>query len=193
VLVQVYGRFEGGWPLAVLGVEEHRRIHDGDTSLGKSCGRPIDQVDLRVRPVAGHPAGRGELSVRGDMVVAGYADPDGWCALGDVAWLDDEGYLYLGGRLDGMINTGSYHVYPQEVEEAIAAVPGVRQALVRGEPDPNWGQSVTAYVVPEDPNTAKQLTEDIGAALQRRLARYKLPKRLRLVDSLDAVPTVADQ
>ena len=77
-----------------------------------------------MRSVPGQPPGRGELCVRGDAVVAEYADPDGWCALGDIAWLDKAGYLYLGGRLDGMINTGSYHVYPREVEEAIAAVPG---------------------------------------------------------------------
>jgi acyl-CoA synthetase (AMP-forming)/AMP-acid ligase II len=121
-------------------------------------------------------------------VVAEYADPDGWCALGDVAWLDEAGYLHLGGRLDGMINTGSYHVYPREVEEAIAAVPGVQSTLVRGEPDPTWGEAVTAYVVPEDPVTGEQLTERIRRALEARLARYKLPKRLHLVDSLDALP-----
>ena len=141
-----------------------------------------------MRPVPGQPPDRGELWVRGDTVVAEYADPDGWCALGDVAWLDEEGYLYLGGRLDGMINTGSYHVYPREVEEAIATVPGVRSTLVRGEPDPTWGEAVTAYVVPEDPATGEQLTERIRRALEARLARYKLPKRLRLVGSLDALP-----
>jgi acyl-CoA synthetase (AMP-forming)/AMP-acid ligase II len=112
VLVQVYGRFEGGWPVAVLGVDDHARIAAGDTALAASCGRPVDGIEFRVRSVPGQPPGRGELSVRGATVVAEYADPDGWCALGDVAWLDEAGYLYLGGRLDGMINTGSYHVYP---------------------------------------------------------------------------------
>jgi fatty-acyl-CoA synthase len=188
VLVQLYGRFEGGWPLAVLGIDEHRRIDAGDDPFGGSCGRPIAQADLRIRPVAGQPAGRGELCVRGDMVVAEHADPDGWYGLGDIARLDEEGYLYLGGRLDGMINTGSYHVYPREVQDAITAVAGVREALVRGEPDPKWGQAVTAYVVPDDPGAADRLTQDIDAALRRRLARYKLPKRVHLVDSLDRVP-----
>jgi acyl-CoA synthetase (AMP-forming)/AMP-acid ligase II len=190
VLVQLYGRFEGGWPLAILGVEDHQRIIDGDPAVAGSCGRPVDPAGLRIRPVAGQPAGRGELCVRGDMVVADYADPDGWCALGDVAWLDDSGYLHLAGRLDGMINTGSYHVYPREIQDAIAAVPGVRQALVRGEPDPTWGQAVTAYVVADDPATAAQLPAAITAALERRFARYKLPKRLHLVDAIDAVPTL---
>jgi len=188
VLIQLYGRFEGGWPLAVLGIDDHARIAAGDTALAASCGRPVDKVELRMRPVPGQPPGRGELSVRGPTVVAEYADPDGWCALGDVAWLDEAGYLHLGGRLDGMINTGSYHVYPREVEEAIAAVPGVRSTLVRGEPDLIWGEAVTAYVVPEDPATVEQLTGRIRRALEGRLARYKLPKRLHLVGSLDALP-----
>lgn len=188
VLVQVYGRFEGGWPLAVLGVDDHARIAAGDTALAASCGRPVDGIEFRVRSVPGQPPGRGELSIRGATVVAEYADPDGWCALGDVAWLDEAGYLYLGGRLDGMINTGSYHVYPREVEEAIAAVPGVRGALVRGEPDPTWGEAVTAYVIPEDPASGEQLTERIRRALEARLARYKLPKRLHLVGSLNTLP-----
>jgi acyl-CoA synthetase (AMP-forming)/AMP-acid ligase II len=193
VLVQVYGRFEGGWPLTVLGVEEHRRIAEGDDDLAASCGRPVDQVEIRLRPVTEQPPGHGELAVRGEMVVAEYADPDGWCALGDVATRDPEGYLRLAGRLDGMINTGSYHVYPREVEEAIAAVPGVSRALVRGEPDPTWGQAVTAYVVPADPADSGRLEDEIDAALRRRLARYKLPKRLRLVDSLQAVPALTER
>ena len=67
------------------------------------------------------------------MVVREAADPDGWCALGDIVRRDEDGYLYLSGRLDGMINTGSYHVYPREVEDAIAAFAGVREVLVRGE------------------------------------------------------------
>jgi fatty-acyl-CoA synthase len=185
VLVQLYGRFEGGWPLTVLSVEDHARIAGGDAALARSCGRPVGPTELRVRAVPGQPPGRGELCVRGDTVVAEYADPDGWCALGDVVGQDDAGYLYLGGRLDGMINTGSYHVYPREVEEAIAAVPGVREARVRGEPDPTWGEAVTAYVVPEDPAAGDQLAERIRQALEARLARYKLPKRLHLVGSLD--------
>ena len=135
VLVQLYGRFEGGWPLAVLGVDEHAAIADGDDALARSCGRPVAETEWALRSVPGVTEG-GELAVRSDMVVPEYADPNGWCALGDLATIDEAGYLYLRGRLDGMINTGSYHVYPGEVEAAIASVPGVRSALVRGEPDP---------------------------------------------------------
>ena len=182
VLTQLYGRFEGGWPLATLDVDDHAAIASGDDELGRSCGRPIAEVEVRLRPVAGTPEG-GELQVRSDMVVADYADPDGWCALGDLAARDERGYISLRGRLDGMINTGSYHVYPDEVEEAIGAVDGVREVRVVGEPDPTWGQAVTAYVVAADDHD-----DDLGARideqLPRRLAKYKIPKAVHVVPAL---------
>jgi acyl-CoA synthetase (AMP-forming)/AMP-acid ligase II len=69
-------------------------------------------------------------------------------------------------------------VYPREVEEAIAAVAGVRETLVRGESDPVWGQAVTAYVVGD------AAVADIRRALERRLAKYKIPKRIEQVAEL---------
>jgi fatty-acyl-CoA synthase len=184
VLVQVYGRFEGGWPLAVLGTGDHQDLAAGRSAHAGSCGRPIPQTELQVRPVAGRAAPWGELCVRGGMVVTDWADPDGWCGLGDLARLDDDGYLYLGGRLDGMINTGSYHVYPREVEDALTALPYVRAALVRGEEDPVWGQAVTGYVVPA-PDAPEELDAVIREALRQRLASYKIPKRIVCVAGLD--------
>jgi acyl-CoA synthetase (AMP-forming)/AMP-acid ligase II len=82
VLVQLYGRFEGGWPLAVLGIEEHRAGPTADRLLGRSCGKPIPQTEIKLRPVPNQPAGVGELCVRNGMVVREAANPDGWCALG---------------------------------------------------------------------------------------------------------------
>jgi acyl-CoA synthetase (AMP-forming)/AMP-acid ligase II len=189
VLVQVYGRFEGGWPLAILGAEDHVAIAGGRSWRGSSCGKPIPQTELAIRSIAGRSEGPGELYVRNSMVVDELADPDGWCGLGDLGSLDDDGYLYLEGRLDGMINTGSYHVYPGEVEDAITAVPSVRHALVRGEPDLIWGQAVVAYVVPSS-DAPDDLLDVVRAACERRLARYKIPKRFHLVPSSDAVPTM---
>jgi acyl-CoA synthetase (AMP-forming)/AMP-acid ligase II len=186
VLVQVYGRFEGGWPLAVLSTSDHRELAAGRSPHLGSCGRPIPQTELRIRPTPGHDPPWGELCVRNGMVVAGWADPDGWCGLGDLARLDDDGYLYLGQRLDGMINTGSYHVYPQEVEDAITALPYVQAALVRGEKDPTWGQAVTAYVVPA-PGAPGELAHVIREALKHRLASYKIPKRVILVPKLEDI------
>ena len=181
VLVQLYGRFEGGWPLTVLGTDAHTAIADGDETLAKSCGSPIPGIELEVRDIDGSP--RGELRVRGPSVVTDYADPDGWCALGDLVTTDADGRFYLHGRLDGMINTGSYHVYPAEVETAIAALAGVQDVLVRGEPDPVWGEAVTAYVISDEPPTKP---ENLKAQLRHRLAPYKIPKTINLVSRLPA-------
>ena len=183
VFVQVYGRFEGGWPLAILGAEDHLARVRGEPLLGRSCGRPIDQTEIKIWPITGYPPGTGELCVRNKMVVREAADPDGWCALGDIVRRDEDGYLYLSGRLDGMINTGSYHVYPREVEDAIAAFAGVREVLVRGEADLVWGHAVTAYVV-LTPDAAENLVDTLRPALERRLARYKIPKRFHIVSTL---------
>ena len=179
VLVQLYGRLEGGWPLTVLGTDAHTAIADGDEALARSCGSPIPGIELEVRDIDGSP--RGELRVRGPSVVTEYTDPDGWCALGDLVTTDGGGRFYLHGRLDGMINTGSYHVYPAEVETAIAALAGVRDVLVRGEPDPVWGQAVTAYVISDEPPPTP---EDLKAQLRQRLAPYKIPKTFNIVTQL---------
>ena len=186
VLIQVYGRFEGGWPLAILSAADHGALAAGHSPHAGSCGQPIPQTGLQIRPTPGHDTPWGELCVRNDMVVADWADPDGWCGLGDLARLDDDGYLYLGPRLDGMINTGSYHVYPQEVRDAITALPYVRAALVRGEDDPVWGQAVTAYVVAA-PDAPGELGQGIREALKQRLASYKIPKRVIPVPALEDI------
>ncbi|HWK28142.1 MAG TPA: AMP-binding protein [Solirubrobacter sp.] len=168
-LVQLYGHWAGAWPISVLSGADHLRILREDTPIGASCGRPVMEIKLR----------GGELCVRGPMVVRDYADPDGWYGLGDLAELDADGYLYLRGRLDGLINTGAYHVYPREIEEALTALPGVRAARVTGEQDPKWGQAITAYVVGDGEADA------LRAALRTRLAAYKVPKRIEFVTALE--------
>lgn len=195
--VQLYGRFEAGWPLAVLGQEEHRRIGAGDDELATSCGRFIPQIEARLAPVesapeklaAGAPHERGELQTRNPMVSPEFADPAGWCALGDIASLDGGGYLHLHGRLDGMINTGSYHVYPQQVADAIQTTDGVVAVKVVGEPDPVWGQAVTAYVVAAQPDQWDGLVATLRAELPDRIARYKIPKAFHRVDAVAELPS----
>jgi len=192
ILVQVYGRIEGGWPVAVLGQEEHRRIHEGDEKLAHSFGKPINEVEVRLRPVAGDEPEVGELCVRSAMAVREYSDPDGWCALGDVVERDEGGYLRFLRRLDGIINTGSYHVYPREVEDAIRTLPAVLDVAVVGEPDPKWGQRVVAYVV-ADTEARASIESQLAAALPERLARYKHPKEIHLVDSLSDLRAMGRQ
>lgn len=181
VLVQIYGRLEGGWPLSILDQSDHGAILAGEESLQTSCGRPVQApVELMIRPVAGRAGGVGELCTRSPMVVEEYADPAGWCALGDLARLDEAGYLHLAGRLDDMINTG-YHVYPGPIEEALRAIPGVLDAKVTGEPDPRSGELIAAYVVTS--RDATHLDEhSIRESLAAVLAPYKIPRRITLLE-----------
>lgn len=182
-LLQLYGRLEGGWPLSVLGTAEHRAIAAGDDLLAQSCGLPIPDTELRLRPVSGRGPDEGELCVRNGMVSAAYADADGWCSLGDVMRQDERGYLFYRGRIDRMINTG-YHVYPEELEAALRQVPGVAGARVFGEPTSAGYDRLAASLVPEPGIDPSQLQERARASLEARFARYKVPRMWRVVDRL---------
>jgi acyl-CoA synthetase (AMP-forming)/AMP-acid ligase II len=182
-LLQLYGRLEGGWPLSVLGTEEHRAIAAGADRLARSCGRPVAETELRLRPISGGEPGQGELCVRNALVSESYADADGWCSLGDLMRQDEHGYLYYLGRLDRMINTG-YHVYPEELEEALRQVPQVAAARVVGEPTGTGYERLAAYLVPAPGADSALLPERARARLEARFARYKVPRLWRVVDRL---------
>ncbi len=186
-LVQVYGRVEGGWPITVLGIEDHGAILAGNDALGASCGRPIEEVEIRLRPVPERDGNRGELCVRGDMTVGEYTDPDGWCSLGDIVRIDGEGYCYHEGRSDRMINTG-YHVYPAEIEEAIAGVSGIADARVVGEANEKGAETVVAYLVLQPNGRPEALLKTVRDALETRLAKYKIPRVFNVVKELPPLP-----
>jgi acyl-CoA synthetase (AMP-forming)/AMP-acid ligase II len=172
-LTQVYGRLEGGWPLTTLGPADHARMADGETDLANSCGTAVAGIELGVRPVSGRD-GLGELRVRSELVSPAFRDPDGWCSLGDLASRDETGYLRLHGRLDGMINTGSYHVYPGEVENAIRETLPVRDVAVSGEPHERWGEAVSATLT-WPPGIQPPTDAELRSRLRQRLAHYKIP------------------
>jgi acyl-CoA synthetase (AMP-forming)/AMP-acid ligase II len=182
VLVQGYGRLEGAWPIAILGIDDHRAILDGDDRMAASCGKPIDQVEVKIRPVGEGDSNYGELCVRSPMTSRDYADPDGWCGLGDLVEIDHSGYLFHKGRLDRMINTG-YHVYPAEIEGVISGVLGVDAVRVRGE----WGcgnEIVVAELVIAAGVRQDDVIDRVKRELTGRLAKYKIPDQFRVVDTL---------
>lgn len=182
VLVQGYGRIEGGWPLTILDLEDHHAIAEGDDALAASCGRPIDGVVLKLRPINNAAADCGELCVASKMTVKEYTGPDGWCSLGDLVRIDENGYVFYQGRLDRMINTG-YHIYPDEVEEAIAHVPEVSAVRVVGEAN-GGGQTIVAYIVSTVGVSNNDVTTRVKHELAARLARYKIPSQFRFVKNL---------
>jgi acyl-CoA synthetase (AMP-forming)/AMP-acid ligase II len=107
---------------------------------------------------------------------------DGWWLTGDLAWRDDEGYLWFAGRRKDMLKTGGENVFPIEVEQVIAALGGVVEVGVIGVPDELWGEAVAAFVVKEP---GHGLDEDaVIAHCRKQLAGYKKPRHVRFVDSL---------
>lgn len=107
---------------------------------------------------------------------------DGWLHTGDIARMDEDGYVYLLDRKNDMIITGGMNVYTTEVENTIQTFPGVNQVAVVGLPDDDWGEAVTGFVV-VIPGHEKG-ADAIIAHCRSRLTRYKVPKRIVFVESL---------
>ena len=131
----------------------------------------------------------GELWVKGPNVFAGYwNDPeatsgaltaDGWLRTGDVAVVDDDGFLFLVDRVKDLIIVSGFNVYPAEVEEVIASHPAVAQVAVIGVPHPHSGEAVKAYVVVEPGASVEE--DDIIHHCEAHLARYKCPQKVMFV------------
>jgi acyl-CoA synthetase (AMP-forming)/AMP-acid ligase II len=180
-LTQYYGQTEAALAITALQPEDHV----GDRLL--SCGLPSADSEVRLDEETN------EILVRGPFTAIEYYDapelsaetflPDGWIRTRDVGRFDDEGFLYLVDRTSDMIVTGGYNVYPREVEDALAAHPAVREAVVVGAPDERWVEAVTAFVV------ADGVSEDeLIEHCRMKLATYKAPKSVRFIDEIPKSP-----
>lgn len=161
-----------------------------------SVGRALPGIELRVVESGGADAAPGdpaEVWVRGDNLFSGYwpdgadgPDADGWYPTGDVGFLDADGDLTLVDRLRELVIVSGFNVYPFEVEDVIAEVPGVAQVAVVGLPDEETGEAVVAFVVPDKDATGDEraLVESIEAHCRTRLARFKQPRRSIVVTGL---------
>lgn len=136
--------------------------------------------------------GEGELYSRSPYLMDGYLDDpdataacttdDGFLTSGDIARRDEDGYLYIIDRVKDLIITGGSNVYPREVEEVLATHPSIAEVAVVGLPDEQWGEAVTACVVPAAGATIDQAALDAHA--RQHLAGYKVPKRWVTLDGL---------
>ncbi len=184
---QGYGMTETAGVMASLDPAAHTR------GLSASTGRAMPGVELRIAGPDGvaRPTGeRGEIQVRGPNVMRGYwqrpdveaIDAEGWFATGDAGHLDDDGYLFIVGRIKDMIVTGGENVYAAEVENAIAGHPAVAEVAVIGIPDRDWGEAVRAVVVPRPGHQVDEA--DVIAWTKARIARFKAPKSVVVTHSL---------
>ncbi len=192
-LAQIYGQGESPMTITVLpGSVIEDRAHPRWRERMASVGLAQPMVELSIRDAEGRelPAGGiGEVCVRGEVVMAGYWQApeataatlrEGWLWTGDIGRLDDEGFLTLLDRSKDLVISGGNNVYPREVEEVLLTHPAVAEASVIGRPDPEWGESLVAYVVARRGVDAAAL----DAHCLAHIARYKRPKAYRFVDAL---------
>ncbi|HEY7299057.1 MAG TPA: AMP-binding protein [Xanthobacteraceae bacterium] len=160
--------------------------------LMESVGHELFGYQVRIAPSAETPAeATGEVLIRGDNVMAGYWQDDpatgralrgGWLHTGDIGWSDGSGNLYIVGRLNDVIRSGSSNIIPKEVEDAIGTHPAVSEVAVLGVPDIEWGEAVTAFVVLKPGMGASEA--DLVKHCREQLAGYKKPRAVRFVASL---------
>lgn len=179
--VNAYGLTETSSTIAVLTPDDHRDAHGhSDEAVARrlgSVGQPVAGIEVQIRDEAGTvlgPGETGELFVRGEQVSGRYTgigsvlDENGWFPTRDIAMLDNDGYLFLGGRSDDTIIRGGENIAPAEIEDVLVEHAHVHEVAVVGAEHPEWGQEIVAVVVPVagiDPDPA-ELREHVRSALR---------------------------
>lgn len=198
--VNAYGLTETSSTIAVLTPDDHRAAQEASTAeaarrLG-SVGQAVAGIELQIRDEAGNvlpPGETGELFVRGEQVSGRYTgigsvlDENGWFPTKDIAMLDDEGYLFIGGRSDDTIIRGGENIAPAELEEVLVEHPHVRDVAVVGIEDPQWGQAIVAVVVPAagvDPDP-----EELREFVRKSLRGSRTPDEVVFRDELPTTAT----
>lgn len=196
VLAQGYGAAETTGGVVGLSIADHARAISGERpELLYACGRALGESDVQVLDEAGQPVqgdAIGEICVRGPDVFAGYwrapeltrevLGEDGWLRTGDLARVDEEGYIHIVDRKKEMLVSGGFNVYPREVESVLAQHPAVYEACVIGVPDAHWGEAVKAVVVLREGQAAD--AQALMDFCEGRLAGFKRPRSIDFVPAL---------
>ncbi|MFC9993244.1 FadD3 family acyl-CoA ligase [Nocardia sp. NPDC127526] len=179
VVLTAYGQTESG------GFGTMCRPEDSAETIANTCGRAIDGFEIKL-------ADNGELLLRSSQIMLGYLDDpqatadtidrDGWLHTGDVAVIDERGYMKVTDRLKDMYISGGFNVYPAEVEQALARLDGVAETAVIGVPDERMGEVGKVYVVRRPGATLT--ADDVVAHAKALLANFKVPRFVEFRDQL---------
>ena len=188
LLQEGYGLTECS-PVVCFNLKSQKEVYTG------SVGVPVPSTEISIRDESGQevPIGEsGELCVRGPQVMKGYWGredataevfyPDGFIRTGDIATVDEKGYVRIVDRAKDMILVSGFNVYPCEVEDVVTRHPGVLEAACIGVPDERSGERVKIFVVPKPGKTAT--AEDIVAYCREHLTGYKVPREVEFRDEL---------
>ena len=206
VLNQLYGMAEIASIGTILRKEDHVRGLEERPELLSSCGQPSYAVDVRVVDPDGRDVAiseRGEVIFGGPHVMKGYfRDPertaealrDGWMHSGDVAEIDEEGYIYIVDRMKNLIIRGGLNIAPTEIENVLYRHPAVLEASVIGVPDPEWGEAIVAVVALKQGAEADDQELRLWCR-QSELTSIKIPERVEFANSLpkNAVGKIAKE
>jgi fatty-acyl-CoA synthase len=190
-IVDGYGMSEAG---TIFGMPLDRQLIN--RKAGK-VGVPTPRIRARIVDEQGKVVGTnipGELQIKGDNICCGYwrreADfkasftPDGWFKTADILTCDEDGYYAVTDRKKDMFISGGENVYPAEIESQLAKFPGIKELAVIGVPDAKWGEVGCLYCVLDEPAQMGRVADDILTYLTEKLAKYKVPKYVQLIDEL---------
>lgn len=184
VLYDLYGSTEVGW--VAIATPEDMKTRKG------TVGRPVPGTEVAVFSPDGTglgPGDTGELFIKSRITFDGYTsgetkdEREGHMSIGDLGYLDDDGYLFVAGRSDDMVVVGGENVYPVEVEQVIEDVDGVDAVAVLGIPDDEYGHILIAFV------SGSADVKSISDACRKELASYKVPRRIEVMDELPRTST----
>ena len=191
VILEGYGLSETSPTATFNRSVEQRKVGSIGLPIWGTEAKVVDENDEEVAP-----GERGELILRGHHIMKGYykkpeateeAMKNGWFHTGDLATMDEDGFVFIVDRVKDMILRGGYNVYPREVEEAIYEHPGVAEAAVIGVPHEELGEEVRAVVALKEGETATE--EEIISFVKERVAQYKYPRSVLFMDDLPKTAT----
>jgi long-chain acyl-CoA synthetase len=158
-----------------------------------SVGKPVAGIELKIIGDKGQQLNvgeKGELHLKGHQIMQGYwrnpgatneALKNGWLATGDIATIDEDGFVYIVDRIKDLIIVSGFNVYPAEIEQVVNLIDGVQECAVIGSKSENTGEAVQLFVVLQDKNVTLEVVLE---HCRNNLAAYKIPKVINVIDEL---------
>lgn len=190
-LIQSYGMTEAASQICVNPLPPKKRVLG---SVGRPVGLQLQIVDSNGRKVPTNKVG--EITIRGKNVITSYVEAlnqndfrNGWFHTGDLGFMDQEGFVFIVGRIKEMINRGGEKISPYEVEDVIRQLPMIKEAAVIGIPHHLYGEEIVAYIRQKQHDHNDELEQLVIDHCERNLTSFKCPAKVVIVEDLPHGPT----